>query len=73
MTDRLPFHARALQLFCSGHDSDAARRIATSEQSLEPSVARPFTADGSPISQPPAGPTVAGAPIRLVGFDRGRL
>ncbi len=72
MTDRQ--YLRALDLFRAGYDIDHARAIATSEhQALESSEAIPFTSGGSSISQPPAGPTVAGAPIRLVGFDRGRL
>ena len=79
MTDRLPFHARALDLFQSGCDLDTARRIASDEQSLGPPQANPFTCGGSLTSQEltTAGTTAARAPIsppvRFTGYDRGRI
>lgn len=73
MSDRLPFHSRALDLFRAGYDIDSARLIASGEHLrvvASPELQQPRPP--SPIPQPPAGPT-ATLPIRMVGYDRGHI
>ena len=71
MSDRLPIHSKALELFRQGHDLDTARRVATSEQTPR-EAARESQHAASPPSpnstEELAGSTTARAPnFRMCG------